>query len=118
MILQRLGFEVRKIGSLEDVYKEVDLVMSKIPNNFLAQTVAHTLQDMFQPNKYICICTIDKIIKAAGIFIPQDRYNVYSMLHCVHWSEMEPNYRTTIMAMILDDFRCILKPETKGELKC
>lgn len=34
-------------------------------------------------------------------------------LHCMHWNEMLPDFRKTIVAMILDDFRAILNPESE-----
>lgn len=113
-MLQKLGLEIRKIGSIEDMYREVDLVISKLPNNFLSQTIAHGLQEMFQPSKHLSVCFIKQAAEATGIIIPRDHIQTYEMLHCISWSAMEANYRAQVMALILDDFRPILKPETKG----
>jgi len=35
---------------------------------------------------------------------------IYNCVHCMHWNEMLPEYRQTVMAMVLDDFRSVLNP--------
>jgi hypothetical protein len=30
--------------------------------------------------------------------------------HCIEWSEMLPDYRQMLVAMVLDDFRTVLCP--------
>jgi hypothetical protein len=109
MILSKLGVQVRKIGSIEDLYKEVDMVLSKPMDTMIMQTVAHGLQQMFNPNKHLDVCFIRTASSLAGVIIPQEKMDMYHILHCMSWSEMEVEFRTNIMCMILDDFRPALK---------
>lgn len=114
MILQKLGIEVRKIGDVNSLYNEVDLILKKfdiqqgISASIQIQTVAHALQKMFDVEKYFDICIIRSCAELCNIVISKERLNVYQSIHCMHWNEMLPDYRQAIMAMVLDDFRLIL----------
>lgn len=35
---------------------------------------------------------------------------VYQTQHCIDWSEMTNEFRQMLVAMVLDDFRCVLNP--------
>lgn len=109
--MKAFGLELRKQGSFNNLYSDVDLVLQK--SNFMEvqrMTVAHSLQNMMKPDKWFCICAIDDCIKVCEVHVPSERYNVYRALHCVHWRDMLPDFRTTLIAYILDDFRSVLNP--------
>jgi hypothetical protein len=113
--MKAFGLEIRKSNSLPSLYNDVDSILAaagvrrgEVTEDIERQTVAHSLQNMMAPDKWLCICDIDKCIKVCGLFISQERYKIYSALHCVHWKNMEPSYRTLVMAMLLDDFREVL----------
>ncbi len=117
MQLQKFGLEIRKIGSLQNLYKDVDNVLAnyKIPPNSIntgvqSLTVAHSLQKMMNVDSHISVCTIKDCAILCGLVIPKERMLVYSAVHCMHWNEMTPEYRQVITSMILDDFRSILDP--------
>lgn len=50
---------------------------------------AAALQKMVQ-NGYVCICTIDKILKMSGSVPDRRDYEILSTLHCVHFRDMAP----------------------------
>lgn len=62
------------------------------------------LKKMFKPDGHFSICDLDSMIKTFGIFVPPETYNKLRILHCVSWSEMEPETRrwvaTTIDALL------------------
>lgn len=113
MQLQTFGIEIRKIGDVNSLYKEVDIVLKKsevkdlISPIVAVQTVAHSLQKMFEMGRHFDICAIRSCAQICQICIPKERMNVYEAIHCLSWSEMLPDYRQTIIAMVLDDFRCV-----------
>ena len=41
-------------------------------------------------NGYLCICTIDNILKMSGGIPRADDYQILRTLHCVSFSEMDP----------------------------
>ena len=115
------GIEIRKVGSAKSLYEDVDRVLKNynIPKGSVSQdlqvsTVAHSLHKMIQVESYFNICTVDHCVKICQIIIPAERYKVYHAIHCMHWNEMLPDYRQTIVAMILDDFRTILNPDSEN----
>lgn len=114
------GLEVRRTGNIssENLYKDVDTVLNKynipskgVTKDLQIQAIAHSLQEMLQPNKHFSICTIDKCIKICKVHISAERYNIYSSMHCVNWRDMTEDFRMSLTAMILDDFREVLSYE-------
>lgn len=121
MQLQKLGLEIRKIGNLNNLYNDVDLVLSnyKAPEQSVnrpiqAATVAHSLQKMLKTESHFSVCTIEKCAALCQICIAKERMQVYNAIHCVNWNEMLPDYRQLIVAMVLDDFRSVLNPGTSA----
>jgi hypothetical protein len=115
--MQKFGIEIRKIGNITNLYKDVDVVLGKygmtsqtVSDEAKISTVAHSLQKMLQADKWFDVCTIDSCAKVCQICIPKERQNIYRAAHCVHWSEMLPDYRQMLVAMVLDDFRTVLCP--------
>ncbi len=115
MKLQKFGIEIRKIGNIDAIYQDVDLILEKynilnseININVQSQAIAHSLQKMFKTESYFSICTIKNCAKLSQIYIPEERMNVYDTIHCISWNEMLPEFRQMIIAMVLDDFRSIL----------
>ena len=113
MQLQTFGIEIRKIGDVNSLYKEVDSVLraneigKEISPIVAMQTVAHALHKMLKVESFFSICIIENCAKVCQICIPKERMQVYSAIHCVNWNEMLPDYRQLVIAMILDDFRCV-----------
>ena len=112
MILKKFGLEIRKIGNFSQLYKEVDMVLSR-STNIEEQTVAHGLQDMFKPGGHFNICFIKTAMEIGNIVIPRERMVIYEAIHCLSWSDMEKEYRITIQAMVMDDFRSMFCPENE-----
>lgn len=115
MQLQKFGIEIRKIGNVKNLYKDVDLVLQKaqlrsneVNGAVQALTVAHALQKMLQVERHFDVCTIRNCAEMCQICIAKERMQVYQSIHCHSWNEMLPEYRETIIAMVLDDFRPVL----------
>lgn len=115
-----LGLEIRKKNTIGNLYADVDKTLlanglknGEVSVGLQSQAVAHSLQKMMKPNSHFSICTIRECMEVSKIVIPQERIDVYHSIHCVHWSEMLPEFRQMIIAMILDDFRAILNPNNE-----
>jgi len=117
------GLEIRTKGKLENIYKDVDTILTKhkiergkVTGSVVRDAVAHSLFNMFQTDKHFSICTIDQCIKATGINITRERYNVYHTQHCVNWRDMLPEFKEQLVAMILDDFKEVLTYEESKDI--
>lgn len=115
--MQALGIEIRKANNIHNLYRDVDAVLGKqsltykpVSDDMKVQTTAHALNKMLKPDKWLDICCIKECAVLCGIVIPSERIEVYHPLHCIRWSEMLPEFRTKVIAMVLDDFRCVLMP--------
>lgn len=116
MIIKKFGIEIRKAGSVENLYRDVDMILSdaginsgEVNKTIQRAAVSHSLQKMLQPDRCFDICTIRNCAQLCGLCISEDRMRIYGTQHCVYWSEMLPEFRIQLMAMILDDFRSILQ---------
>lgn len=118
-IMKAFGIEIRKANSIGGLYDDVDRILASsglcksepISKDIQRSTVAHALQKMMQADSHFSVCTIDRCRDVCQVVIPIERYRIYSAVHCINWNQMEPNYQTQIIAMILDDFREILNPQ-------
>lgn len=117
MEIQKLGLEIRKIGSLNNLYKDIDRVLNnysikhgEVNANVQALAVAHSLQKMLSVDKYCDVCCIKECAKMCQICISCERMQIYQTQHCIYWKDMLPDFRQMLFAMILDDFRSILNP--------
>lgn len=117
MQIQKLGLEIRKLGSLNNLYKDVDMILTnygiksgEINTNVQVNATAHSLQKMLSVEKYCDVCCIKECASLCQICISAERMKVYQTQHCVYWNEMMPDFRQMLVAMILDDFRCVLNP--------
>lgn len=117
MSFKGFGLEIRKVGDLGNLYRDVDAVLqakglkdATVNMTVQAQTAAHALNKMLQPDKYLDVCTIKECAKICSLTIPAERMDIYQAAHCIHWNAMLTDYKTTLFAMILDDFRSVLNP--------
>lgn len=117
MQIQKLGLEIRKLGSLNNLYKDVDMVLTnygiktgEINTTVQVNATAHSLQKMLSVDKYCDVCCIKECASLCQVCISAERMKVYSTQHCVYWKEMMPDFRQMLVAMILDDFRRVLNP--------
>lgn len=111
MIVTSLGIEIRKLDGVRDLYREVDRVLAKPTSQKVPvsiATTAHALQKMLRPHTHFDVCTIRNCAQVCEICIPDNRMEIYRSIHCMNWSEMTPEYRETVIAMVLDDFRAVL----------
>jgi hypothetical protein len=113
---EMFGIELRRKGSITNLYGDITSVLAKagvngsiIPVEIQTASVAHSLQKMFA-STYFNICVVNDCAKLVKLRIPQERLNVYQTQHCVNWSEMLPEYKQVLVAMVLDDFREVLNP--------
>jgi len=114
--MKAFGLELRKAGDFKNLYRDVDAILSRVPpgginGNIQFNAVAHSLHAMMKPGKWLDICAIREASELTGIHISSERLSVYRLAHCIHWNDMDPEYRQTLMAMILDDFRSVLCPD-------
>lgn len=118
MKVQKFGLELRKVGDVGNIYEDVNKVLfsqkvapGTINADIQKNAVAHSLQKMLTAQKHFSVCTIRDCAKLCQLVIPEDRMNVYETQHCVHWAAMTPEFRQTLICLVLDDFRSILDPK-------
>jgi hypothetical protein len=117
MQIQRFGIELRTLNDTKSLFDSVDAVLSKtdsksrigkVGDSAKIQTVAHALNKMLKTQNYFDVCTIDKCSELCQICISKERQAMYRSIHCMHWADMTNEYRQTVVAMVLDDFRTVL----------
>jgi hypothetical protein len=62
---------------------------------FVAQSIKTGLRRMFQPSRHFDICEVRSCLAAADIPEPPELKELHP-LHCVSWSEMEPEFRAEV----------------------
>ncbi len=113
--MQAFGLELRKIGNIDSLYKEVDLVLSKVSDSEMQrQTVAHSLNKMIKAQNYFDVCTIKNCAEICQVAISKERLCIYQSIHCMHWNEMMSEYRQRIIAFVLDDFRAVFIAQSQN----
>lgn len=110
------GIEIRKAGNTENLFRDVDMILSQsgipsrgVSNEMQRHTVAHALQKMIRVDGHFSVCCIRNCVDVCQIPVCQERMAIYSACHCVNWNAMEPDFRTKLIAMVLDDFREVLQ---------
>lgn len=123
-MLKKFGLELRRTGSVGNLYRDVDRVLesSGIPSksvsgNIQLEAISHSLHNMIVVGRHFSVCTIDNCAKISRIIISSERRNLYSSIHCMNWSDMTEDFRTKVVAMVLDDFRDILNYEQIEEIQ-
>ena len=113
--MKMLGLDIRKSSNVKTLYETVDLKLAQIgcsngesSANIKIQTVQHKLTDMFKASKHFNICAIKDLQEITNVHISSERNQIYRAAHCISWSDMTPEYRDSIIAMVLDDFRDVL----------
>jgi hypothetical protein len=119
--MKAFGLELRKntgIGA-RSLFADVDRVLSAsgvtadcVGGKVQQQSVAHALQNMMQVERHFDVCCVRHCATLCGVCINAQRMAVYQSQHCVHWNNMLPDFRATLCAMVLDDFRHVLTAET------
>ena len=115
MLIKSVNIEIRKIGNTKSLYEEVDRILGKNDINYQQVsdtdkylTIAHAIQKMLNVESYFDVTTIRNCSQVANIIIQEERMHVYRTIHCIYWSQMTPEFRTRVIAMVLDDFRTVL----------
>ena len=116
MELRSFGIEIRKTGNIKNILADVDAFLNKkgiMPNNVgikvQAVAAAHALNKMFKVERYFDVCTVRDCSEMCQVVISKERMLLYRSAHCMHWNEMDHEYRQTLIAMVIDDFRSILE---------
>lgn len=115
--MKAFGIEIRRTGQINDLYSDVDACLNKfnietkqVSKEVQTLSIAHSLQKMISVQNYFCVCTVKTCSEISQIQISKERMDIYQSQHCVHYSEMTPEFRQVLIAMVLDDFRPILNP--------
>ena len=112
--MQLLGLQIHKQGDFSAIYQGVDSILKK--NNIVSgevskkaaiQGVSHSLQKMIKHERHFSVCTIDSCCDVASIKLSRQRRDFYSNAHCLNWGDMTEEYKQTLIAMIMDDFRTL-----------
>jgi hypothetical protein len=110
--MEIMGLQIHKKDNFKALYEGVDLVLKKsdtvsggVGKGFVQQSVAHALQSMFKNSSSFNICAVREASEASNIPISSQRMNLYRLAHCMKWGDMTADYKETLIAMIMDDFR-------------
>lgn len=115
--MQAFGIELRRVNTLPALFQEVDRTLAKMSLvNTQAMAVGHALHKMIGQDRHFSVCTVDKCAEIAQVVIPIERKRIYSSAHCMDWGAMTPEFRNTLIAMVLDDFRAVLYSQEAGTL--
>lgn len=116
--MKAFGLELRRANTIANLYEEVDATLARagmadgcVSESMSRDTIAHALQDMISRSRHFSVCTIDTCANVWGLVIPKERVNIYRAAHCIDYADMTEEYRRRLIAMVLDDFRCVLNPE-------
>ena len=122
MILQKFGIEIRKLDSVQDLYRDVDRTLraaeiraGEVSVQMKVHTTAHALQKLFQQS-YFSSYDVKKIAELSGLIISVERVRMYEAVGTLNYNEMTPEYRQILIAMVLDDFRSVLNPAEEAQL--
>ena len=72
--------------------------------DFERKTAEFSLRRMFRVDGWVDITVLRSIIKISNIIVPPREFEMVSMLHCVHWRDMEPEYRNEVAKIIIGWF--------------
>lgn len=112
MKVQKFGIELRKIGTVHAIYDDVDSILDGMSlKEVQTDTIAHAMHKMLKVKEWLDVTTITECRDIAQVHIPKEHMQIYRAVHCMHWNEMTTEYRQTIVAMILNDFRTVLNPQ-------
>ena len=107
--VQELNFT--KDEEVKFLYDHVDDLLVKFmisKNNVTPQIkidgVLNALRNLFKKG-FFDICVVKDCAELLKLKIPETRLLLYRTQHCIHWKDMEPQFRDALIAMILDDFR-------------
>lgn len=68
----------------------------------LKESVRLSVLSMFKGGHF-SVCCVDKAAKSLGVRISRKNQEIYDNLHCVHWSDMSPEFRDVIKQMVITD---------------
>lgn len=110
--MEIFNLQIRKIGDFSSLYKDIDKTLSTnniisggVSKNLTREAVAHALQNMIKNSSHFDVCNINSALDATNIRISSERKAIYRLAHCIDWGDMTENYRQTLIAMVMDDFR-------------
>jgi hypothetical protein len=119
-----LNFELRKIGTLSNLYDEVDKTLKRagadkgnIPFKMIQTGVAYCLNRMFKNESTFHMYDLNKCFEAANVKISTEKEKLYRSFSGTNWGDMEQEVKNTLIAMILDDLRDILNPQEIEEIE-
>jgi len=120
--MEIFSLQIRKSGNYDTIYQDVDKILAKsqvvsggISKEFKKQSVAYALRKMINNKNYFDVSIVREACEASGIHISTERVNLYRLAHCMNWGDMTDDYRQTLIAMIMDDFRSLfINKETEA----
>lgn len=71
---------------------------------FERKTCEFALRRMFRTDGWVDITVLRTMVQTSSIIVPPGEWNMISLLHCVHWRDMEPEYRNDVAKIILGWF--------------
>ena len=90
--------------------KSADAVLVKyskevVPENIKGQAVLSVLKNLSQRKEWFDVTCVRNLAKMNEIDISAEHDEFFSTLHCIHWSDMHPDTREYLMAILIHYFR-------------
>lgn len=109
-------FKMEKFKNTDSLYSEIDSILAglnigpgEVSPNIQHMAVAHTIHKMIKVDRWFDITVLAQCFNLCQLHVSDARLQLYKTIHCIHWSEMTPVFRQSLVAMIFDDLRPILK---------
>lgn len=122
-----MGIHISTVASQrKNLFANVDSVLSAqgmgagqqyVPQTIQQMAAIHALRKMLNEEKHFSVCTITDLEKVCQGHVASHRKALYNSVHCIAWADMEPDFRQTLVAMVLDDFRHILTYDRNETMK-
>ena len=95
------------LESIDKFLAEKNITQGRVTYDVAKQTAAYVLQKMLT-SRHFSVCAIRECAEVLKLRISSERMRVYNAIHCVNYGDMEDDYRQTLIAMVIDDFRELL----------
>lgn len=85
-----------------------------VPENIKGQATLSSMK-RFSTGTFFDVCTVRELAKLNGVIIDTEHMELFSTLHCVHWSDIHPQTREYVQALLIDYFKGNIAMAYTGE---
>ena len=75
-----------------------------VPENIKGQATLSCIK-AFLHRDYFSVCAVTELAKSNQVIIDSEHMNLFRTLHCVNWSDIHPDTREYVTALLVDYFK-------------